>query len=155
MLEFNLFLIDYWYFSVPLFFFIFLFAYSEMNKGGKKIEPNELTRLVNKENATLIDLRKKEDYENGHIMTALSYPHQEFDNQMHELDKFKERPVILVCDMGRNFSKYWRKTQKSRIQKNIQIERGNDDLDTRESPRCPKINMREKNSRIFRRVKFI
>ena len=45
MLEFNLFLIDYWYFSVPLFFFIFLFAYSEMNKGGKKIEPNELTRF--------------------------------------------------------------------------------------------------------------
>ena len=64
MLEFNLFLIDYWYFSVPLFFFLFLFAYSEMNKGGKKIEPNELTRLVNKENAILIDLRKKEDFEN-------------------------------------------------------------------------------------------
>ena len=74
MLEFNLFLIDYWYFSVPLFFFIFLFAYSEMNKGGKKIEPNELTRLVNKESAILIDIRKKEDYENGHIMTALNYP---------------------------------------------------------------------------------
>ena len=72
MLEFNLFLIDYWYFSVPLFLFLFLFAYSEMNKGGKKIEPNELTRLVNKENAILIDLRKKEDYENGHIMTALN-----------------------------------------------------------------------------------
>ena len=46
MLEFNLFLIDYWYFSVPLFLFLILFAYSEMNKGGKKIEPNELTRLV-------------------------------------------------------------------------------------------------------------
>ena len=76
MLEFNLFLIDYWYFSLPLFLFLFLFAYSEMNKGGKKIEPNELTRLVNKENAILIDLRKKEDYENGHIMTALNYPHQ-------------------------------------------------------------------------------
>ncbi len=61
MLEFNLFLIDYWYFSVPLFLFLFLFAYSEMNKCVKKIDPNELTRLVNKENEILIDLRKKED----------------------------------------------------------------------------------------------
>ena len=124
MLEFNLFLIDYWYFSVPLFFFLFLFAYSEMNKGGKKIEPNELTRLVNKENAILIDLRKKEDYENGHIMTALNYPHQEFDNQIHELDKFKERPIILVCDMGRNSANIGEKLKKAEFEKIFRLNGG-------------------------------
>ena len=124
MLEFNLFLIDYWYFSVPLFFFLFLFAYSEMNKGGKKIEPNEITRLVNKENAILIDLRKKEDYENGHITTALSYPHQEFDNQMHELDKFKERPIILVCDMGRNSANIGEKLKKAEFEKTFRLNGG-------------------------------
>ncbi len=124
MLEFNLFLIDYWYFSVPLFFFLFLFAYSEMNKGGKKIEPNELTRLVNKENAILIDLRKKEDYENGHITTALSYPHQEFDNQMHELDKFKERPIILVCDMGRNSANIGEKLKKAKFERIFRLNGG-------------------------------
>ena len=124
MLEFNLFLIDYWYFSVPLFFFLFLFAYSEMNKGGKKIETNELTRLVNKENAILIDLRKKEDYENGHIMTALNYPHQEFDNQMHELDKFKERPIILVCDMGRNSANIGEKLKKAEFEKTFRLNGG-------------------------------
>ena len=124
MLGFNLFLIDYWNFSVPLFFFLFLFAYSEMNKGGKKIEPNELTRLVNKESAILIDLRKKEDYENGHIMTALNYPHQEFDNQMHELDKFKERPIILVCDMGRNSANIGEKLKKAEFEKTFRLNGG-------------------------------
>ena len=124
MLEFNLFLIDYWYFSVPLFFFIFLFVYSEMNKGGKKIEPNELTRLVNKENAILIDLRKKEDYENGHIMTALNYPHQEFDNQMHELNKFKDRPIVLVCDMGRNSANIGEKLKKGEFQETFRLNGG-------------------------------
>ena len=124
MLEFNLFLIDYWYFSVPLFFFLFLFAYSEMNKGGKKIEPNELTRLVNKENAILIDLRKKEDYKNGHIMTALNYPHQEFDNQIHELDKFKERPIILVCDMGRNSANIGEKLRKAEFKETFRLNGG-------------------------------
>ena len=124
MLEFNLFLIDYWYFSVPLFFFIFLFAYSEMNKGGKKIEPNELTRLINKESAILIDLRKKEDYENGHIMNALNYPHQEFDNQMHELEKFKDRPIILVCDMGRNSANIGEKLKKAEFKKTFRLNGG-------------------------------
>ena len=124
MLEFNLFLIDYWYFSVPLFFFIFLFAYSEMIKGGKKIEPNELTRLGNKESAILIDLRKKEDYENGHIMTAMNYPHQEFDNQMHELEKFKDRPIILVCDMGRNSANIGEKLKKAEFEKTYRLNGG-------------------------------
>ena len=124
MLEFNLFLIDYWYFSVPLFFFLFLFAYSEMNKGGKKIEPNELTRLVNKENAILIDLRKKEDYENGHIMTALNYPHQEFDNHKYKLDKFKERPIILVCDMGRNSANIGEKLKKAEFKRTFRLNGG-------------------------------
>ena len=124
MLEFNLFLIDYWYFSVPLFFFLFLFAYSEMNKGGKKVEPNELTRLVNKENAILIDLRKKEDYEDGHIMTALNYPHQEFDNHKYKLDKFKERPIILVCDMGRNSANIGEKLKKAEFKRTYRLNGG-------------------------------
>ena len=124
MLEFNLFLIDYWYFSVPLFLFLFLFAYSEMNKGGKKIEPNELTRLVNKENAILIDLRKKEDYENGHITTALNYPHQEFDNYMFKLDKFKESPIILVCEMGRNSANIGEKLKKAKFKETFRLNGG-------------------------------
>ena len=95
-----------------------------MNKGGKKIEPNELTRLINKENAILIDLRKKEDYENGHIMTALNYPHQEFDNHMYKLDKFKERPIILVCDMGRNSANIGEKLKKAEFKRTFRLNGG-------------------------------
>ena len=95
-----------------------------MNKGGKKIEPNELTRLINKENAILIDLRKKEDYENGHIMTALNYPHQEFDNHMYKLDKFKESPIILVCDMGRNSANIGEKLKKAEFQETFRLNGG-------------------------------
>ena len=124
MLEFNLFLIDYWYFSLPLFLFIFLFAYSEMNKGGKKIEPNELTTLMNKENAILVDLRLKEDYDAGHIMSALNYPHQDFENQMHELDRYKERPIILVCDMGRNSANIGEKLKKADFKNTFRLNGG-------------------------------
>ena len=124
MLEFNLFLIDYWYFSIPLFLFIFLFAYSEMNKGGKKIEPNELTTLINRENAILVDLRTKEDFDAGHIMSALNYPHQDFENQMHELDRYKERPIILVCDMGRNSANIGEKLKKADFKNTFRLNGG-------------------------------
>ena len=124
MLEFNLFLIDYWYFSLPLLLIIFLFSYSEMNKGGKKIEPNELTTLINRENAILVDLRTKEDFDAGHIMSALNYPHQDFENQMHELDRYKERPIILVCDMGRNSANIGEKLKKADFKNTFRLNGG-------------------------------
>ena len=67
---------------------------------------------------------KKEDYENGHIMTALNYPHQEFDNQMHELNKFKDRPIILVCDMGRNSANIGEKLKKAEFQETFRLNGG-------------------------------
>ena len=87
MLEFNLFLIDYWFYSVPLFLFVFLFFRSEMKKGGQRISPNDLTRIVNKENGMIIDLRKKELFETGHITGSKNIPSADFDNNSSDLDK--------------------------------------------------------------------
>ena len=101
MLEFNLFLIDYWFYSVPLFLFVFLFFRSEMKKGGQRISPNDLTRIVNKENGMIIDLRKKELFETGHITGSKNIPSADFDNNSSDLDKHKDKPIILICEMGR------------------------------------------------------
>ena len=59
MLEFNLFLIDYWYFSVPLFLSIVLWFRSETRRGGNRIDCSQLTNLVNKQSARLLDVRPR------------------------------------------------------------------------------------------------
>ena len=63
MLEFNLFLIDHWYYSVPLIASIFLWFFSESRRGGVRIEPHNLTTMVNKEDAMIVDLRSKEEFD--------------------------------------------------------------------------------------------
>ena len=112
MLEFNLFLIDYWFYSVPLFLFVFLFFRSEMKKGGQRISPNDLTRIVNKENGMIIDLRKKELFETGHITGSKNIPSADFDNNSSDLDKHKDKPIILICEMGRDSANIGEKLQK-------------------------------------------
>ena len=112
MLEFNLFLIDYWFYSVPLFLFVFLFFRSEMKKGGQRISPNDLTRIVNKENGIIIDLRKKELFETGHITGSKNIPSADFDNNSSDLDKHKDKPIILICEMGRDSANIGEKLQK-------------------------------------------
>ena len=57
-------------------------------------------------------------------MTALNYPHQEFDNQMHELNKFKDRPIILVCDMGRNSANIGEKLKKAEFEETFRLNGG-------------------------------
>ena len=57
-------------------------------------------------------------------MTALNYPHQEFDNQMHELEKFKDRPIILVCDMGRNSANIGETLKKAEIEETFRLNGG-------------------------------
>ena len=67
MIEFNLFLIDHWFYSLPLFLFLVLWWRTESRRGGKRISTSELTTLVNKENAKILDVRPKDEFEKGTI----------------------------------------------------------------------------------------
>lgn len=104
MLEFNLFLIDYWYFSVPLFLSIILWFRSELNRGGPKVDCNQLTNLVNKKSACLLDVRPKSEFETGAIAGSFNIPFEELDKRHDEMLKEKDNPIILICKMGRNAS---------------------------------------------------
>ena len=93
MLEFNLFLIDYWYFSVPLFLSIILWFRSETRRGGNRVDCNQLTNLVNKESACLVDVRPKSEFDLGAIAGSVNIPFEELDNRNDELLKQQENPI--------------------------------------------------------------
>tara|TARA_B100000795_G_scaffold191896_1_gene146400 strand:+ start:1442 stop:1858 length:417 start_codon:yes stop_codon:yes gene_type:complete len=101
MIEFNLFLIDYWYLSFPLFLTIILWSRHEMNRGGNKISCSDLTQLVNKNAASVIDLRTSDEFDIGHIPNSVNMPHDDFDNYSHQISSDLENPIILICSMGR------------------------------------------------------
>jgi hypothetical protein len=93
MLEFNLFLIDYWYFSVPLFLSIILWFRSETRRGGDRVDCNQLTNLVNKKSACLVDVRPKSEFDLGAIAGSVNIPFEELDNRNDELLKQQEKPL--------------------------------------------------------------
>jgi len=102
MLEFNLFLIDNWYLSVPLFLSILLWFRSETGRGGSRVDCAQLTKLVNKQSAALLDVRPKKEFEAGSIAGAINIPFDELDSRHDELVKMQNKPIILFCSMGRN-----------------------------------------------------
>lgn len=65
------------------------------------IDNQELSILVNRKNAKVVDVRGKEEFKKGHIVDALNFPLAEIkNNQGSMLEKFKSSPIILVCNSG-------------------------------------------------------
>ena len=68
--------------------------------GVKQIVPAELTRLVNHENAVLIDLRAASEFEARHILGARNIPETEMASHEAELDKLKNEALVFYCGSG-------------------------------------------------------
>ncbi|ANI29752.1 hypothetical protein PL78_07940 [Yersinia entomophaga] len=67
----------------------------------KEITRGEATRLINKEDAVVVDTRSREDYRKGHIASSINLTPTEIKNgSLGELEKHKAQPIIVVCANG-------------------------------------------------------
>ena len=65
----------------------------------RDIAPGEATRLINHENAVLVDMRNDKDYRDGHIVNAVQVPADK-NEAAGKLDKYRDRPLIVCCRSG-------------------------------------------------------
>ncbi len=68
--------------------------------GGPRLGPVEATRMINSEDAVVVDVRSDGEFRQGHIINAINVPESLLESQIDKLEKFRERPVILVCRTG-------------------------------------------------------
>ncbi|GGB73900.1 rhodanese-like domain-containing protein [Shewanella inventionis] len=67
----------------------------------KNVGNQELTMMVNKQDAKVIDVRGKEEFKKGHIVDAVNVTLSEIkNNQVTSLEKYKNSPIIMVCNSG-------------------------------------------------------
>lgn len=69
-------------------------------RGYKAIGPAELTRLINREDALVIDVSALNDFEKGHIAGSRHVAMSQFDPENKVLAKAKELPIAVVCRTG-------------------------------------------------------
>ena len=71
-----------------------------MRRSSFYVNPQTTIQKINHENAVIIDIRPIEVYRKGHIVGALSMIGQELRAHPEKLEKFKDKPIILICDTG-------------------------------------------------------
>jgi rhodanese-related sulfurtransferase len=68
--------------------------------GATQVLPAEVTRLINHENAEVLDLRSAEEFEKGHIINSVNLAAATLEEKQKELEKYKDKTVILCCNRG-------------------------------------------------------
>lgn len=102
MTQFIIFLGQQWLLVGALMVLVFLYIQSEIKRGGQTISVHQLTLLVNRENALVLDVRENAEFKEGHIIDALHIPFAKLKERLAELDKYKDKPVIVVDKMGQH-----------------------------------------------------
>ncbi|MFK0570567.1 rhodanese-like domain-containing protein [Endozoicomonas sp.] len=77
-------------------------AFTEMRKGGQSLSTAQLTQLVNRDQGVVIDVREKADFSKGHIVNAINIPYVKIKVRAGELEKYREKTIIVVDAMGQH-----------------------------------------------------
>ena len=91
------------YLSLGLVGLTVAIAYTEVMRlfrGYKALRPAELTSLINRDNALVIDLSASNDYQKGHIAGSKSVQMSQFDPENKLLSAARALPVVVTCRTG-------------------------------------------------------
>jgi rhodanese-related sulfurtransferase len=103
MQQLSTFIVNHWELFLALVIILTLLAstgFSQKLLGFKEVQPQELTQMINRQNAVVLDVREDKDFSAGHIVNAVHVPLSNLETRLKSLEKFKGRPVITTCQTG-------------------------------------------------------
>lgn len=71
-------------------------------RGGiaRGVSPHEATLLINREDALMLDVREDSEWAEGRAPNSRHIPLRQLTNRMGELEKFKDKPIVVLCRSG-------------------------------------------------------
>lgn len=89
-----------WFFRVPLTL-LFLIMSNACLAQVADISQTELMRRMNANYTHLIlDVRSPEEYQEGHLPSAINIPFDRLDSHLPEIESYKNKDVIMYCGSG-------------------------------------------------------
>lgn len=79
---------------------IIVFFKRESKLAGDKISVGEAVQAMNGDDAVMIDIREKKDFDSGHIANAVNIPFAKITNGARLFEQYKTKRIILADKMG-------------------------------------------------------
>ncbi len=97
------FVIENWYLVVAMVVSGAYLIWPEIQKllgASAEVGTLEAVQLINQKNAVILDVREATEYSGGRIANAKQIPLSQLASKLKELEKFKEKPIIVACRAG-------------------------------------------------------
>ena len=101
-MDFFVFISEQWVLVSVFMVLLYAFAWTERAKGGNPLNAAELVRLMNADEAVLIDVRDAAEFQGGHIAGAVHLPYNKIAGRISELGKYREKTIVLADKMGQH-----------------------------------------------------
>jgi rhodanese-related sulfurtransferase len=72
--------------------------------GGASVTTLEATQLINRQDALVVDVREQAEYAQSHILNSRLLPLSQIEARIGDIEKFKDKPVIVYCASGNRSS---------------------------------------------------
>lgn len=69
-------------------------------RGIKEIDTRTAVQLINYQEALVLDVRDDSEFTAGHLPNAKHIPAEKIEERWAELQKFKEKPVVMIYRSG-------------------------------------------------------
>ena len=97
-----------------------------MRPSGNSVGSVEATQLINREDAYILDVREADEYASGHLPEAKNIPTSKLAERIGELEKFKDKPIIVCCASGIRSNKACGELKKNGFEKLFNLSGGVD-----------------------------
>ena len=101
---------------VALFATLGMIVFTEVTRArtaATALSPYAATALINEGDTLLLDVRENKEFKTGHLLNAKNFPVNKLDERLHEIDKYKQRKVMVYCDNGMRTSRALGKLRKN------------------------------------------
>ena len=68
--------------------------------GVTVLSVTEAVMLMNRKSALVLDVREADEFAQGHLQGARNIPLSQLETRSKELEKFRDKPVLIVCQRG-------------------------------------------------------
>lgn len=79
---------------------VVLLILQQARSSGRNLSTRELTAMVNRDEAFILDIRPKKEFQSGHIVGSENISSDQLKTRMAELEKHKDKTIIVVCASG-------------------------------------------------------
>jgi len=103
MEKFGTFFINHWELFLALAVTVAMILYQEFwasGRGTKRAGPQIAVGLISHEDALLVDVREDNEFKDGHVVGSTHIPLSKFKERIVELDRHKDRTLIVGCRSG-------------------------------------------------------